>query len=47
MKVDCRHCYKILLTNKTKRITTSLYAYMIIKKISRSFRRLINNTKQI
>lgn len=42
MKVDCRHCYKILLTNKTKR--KSLYDY---KKISRSFRRLINNTKQI
>lgn len=32
MKVDCRHCYKILLTNKTKRITKSLYDYMIIKK---------------
>lgn len=44
MKVDCRHCYKILLTNKTKSIRKSLYDY---KKISRLFRRLINNTKQI
>lgn len=50
MKVDCRHCYKILFTNKTKSITKSLYDYIIIKKyqvsiLSLSYRSRISDRR--